>query len=141
MLNHHLTAALSLVFLLSSCASAPVPTQTPTPLPPTATVTLTSIPTPTATLTPTATPTSTPVPMPEGWVDIVETREIGGRQVVFNADGQAATEIDGEFFPVDARGCYYPDLFNPELQKNDPKIMELLDKDHKRGFVSTKGAI
>ena len=65
--------------------------------------------------------------MPEGWTSIAETREIGGRQVVLNEKGEAATEIDGEWYPVDAKGCYYEELLSPEVQ-NDPKVVEKYNK-------------
>lgn len=111
-----------LIAMLTGCAAAaPVPTAT--------TVPSTAVPTlvPTPTTEPSATPASTEVPMPEGWTAIAETREIGSRQVVINEKGDAASEVDGVFYPVDAKGCFYKELFDPELQKNDPKIMELME--------------
>ena len=78
-----------------------------------------------------ATPTPNPEPtdgtIPEGWASIAETREIGGRQVALNERGDAATQIDGEWYPVDAKGCFYVDFFNPEKQK-DPEIDVLIQK-------------
>jgi hypothetical protein len=106
---------LTIILMLTACAPA-APALTPTALPPTVT----------STAEPTLTPEPTEVPIPEGWTEIAETQEIGGRQVVINEQGEAATEIDGEWYSVDVKGCYYPELFDPALQENDPQIMELL---------------
>ena len=73
----------------------------------------------------TPTPTIEPIPatLPEGWTAVAETRDIGGRQVALNEKGDAATQIDGEWYPVDAKGCYYEELLSPEVQ-NNPKLVE-----------------
>lgn len=78
-------------------------------------------------LTPTPTPDPTEVTMPEGWTAITETREIGDRQVALNDKGDAATKIDGEWYPVDAKDCFYKEFFDPKNQ-TDPKIGELIQK-------------
>jgi len=125
------TFILPLFFLVSACTPVtPAPTLTPI-VPtdvPTSTVTFTADPTATLTPEPTATPEPTKVPMPKGWADVKETQEIGGRQVVTNEDGNAATQIDGEWYPVDVRGCFYKEFFDPEIQKQDPAIMERVEK-------------
>jgi hypothetical protein len=121
---------LALILILTACS--PAATVVPTAVPPT----FTDSPAPMQTLTvgpntstpePTATTKPTDVPMPNGWIAISETREIGGRQVALNENGNAATQIDGEWYPVDAKGCFYTEFFNPETQK-DPKIDALIQK-------------
>ncbi len=122
------------IFLITSCApavSAPTvtaipPTQTNTAIP---TSTNTPEPTVTETLEPTATATLEPtkVPMPNGWMSIAETKEIGGRQVVVNDKGEGATQIDGEWYPVDIIGCYYKEFFDPANQ-TDPLFEEIIQK-------------
>lgn len=138
-----LLVPLTLVILLTSCAPAAPVTPTVTAVPPTATAvpptqTLTTV--PTSTPEPTATSEPTKVPMPEGWTAVAETREIGGRQVVLNEKGDTATRIDGEWYPVDARGCFYKEFFDPEIQKKDPKIMELVDKINSEESFSVLGS-
>jgi hypothetical protein len=114
-----------LTAMLVGCApAASVPAATA--VPPTAVSTL--APTPTLTAEPSATPEPTKIPIPEGWAKIAETKEIGGRQIVFSDKGEAATEIEGVFYPVDAKGCFYAEFYDPEIQKQDPKIMELVEK-------------
>lgn len=123
-----------LVFLITSCAPA-VPAPTVTAIPPTQTntaiPTATNTPEPTANATPepTATATSEPtkIPMPDGWMSIAETKEIGGRQVEVNDKGEGATQIDGKWYPVDVKGCYYKEFFDPANQ-TDPKIGAIVRK-------------
>jgi len=127
-----LLVPLALVILLASCAPAAPVTPSVTPVPPTTTArpapTQTMTAEPTSTPEPTATAEPTKIPMPEEWTAVAETKEIGGRQVVLNEKGDAATRIDGEWYPVDAKGCFYKEFFDPEIQKKDPEIMELVDK-------------
>lgn len=127
---------ITLIIVLTACTpNAPVvptvkdvfPTETPVPTSE-PTSTLTKIPTSTSIPEPTATPEPTKIPMPEGWTAISETREIGGWQVVLNEKGEAATQITGEWYPVDSKGCFYKELYDPEIQKQDPKILELVEK-------------
>ncbi len=115
-----------IIFILSACAPA-VPAPTATAVPPTQTNT--AIPTATNTPEPTATATPEPtkIPMPDGWESIAETKEIGGRQVVVNDKGEGATQIDGEWYPVDVNGCYYKEFFDPANQ-TDPKIEAIVRK-------------
>jgi len=121
-----------LLFMLPACSPS-FPAPTVTAIPPTQTNTViptatnTPEPTVTETLEPTATATLEPtkVPMPDGWMGIAETKEIGGRQVVVNDKGEGATQIDGEWYPVDIKGCYYKEFFDPANQ-TDPKIDALL---------------
>ena len=53
--------------------------------------------------------------------------------------GEAATEIDGEWYPVDVKGCYYPELFDSKLQENDPQIMELVEKINNEEAFTVEG--
>ncbi len=108
---------LALILVLTACTPASL-ISTSTAIPPT------QSPTQTFTVAPSITPVPTKVPMPEGWTAITETKEIGSWQVVINEKGEAATQIDGEWYPIDARGCYYKEFFDPKNQ-TDPKIDEL----------------
>jgi hypothetical protein len=126
-----LTRILPFILILSACTPATPVTPSVTSVPPTAATspapTQTMTAEPTSTPEPTATPEPTKVPMPEGWTAVAETKEIGGRQVVLNEEGDAATRIDGEWYPVDARGCFYKEFFDPANQA-DPRIDELIQK-------------
>ncbi len=117
---------LALILVLTACTPAEPVVPTITVMP--ATAIASTAPTNTLTPKPTATSKPTYFPSPNGWNAIAEAREIGGRQVVINENGVAATEIDGVFYPVDAKGCFYTEFYNPEQQKKNPRIMELMKK-------------
>lgn len=129
-----LFAIISLAFLLSACSSemaTPTATHvlpTATPALPTVTQTATASFIPSSTPEPTNTPEPTSIPLPDGWTSIIETSKIGGRAVVFNEKGDAATNINGKFYPVDYKGCFYKEFYDPQIQKQDERYMDLEKK-------------
>jgi hypothetical protein len=58
---------------------------------------------------------------------------------MLNEKGDAATQIDGEWYPVDAKGCFYKEFFDPAGQKKNPEIMKLVDKINGEEPFSTLG--
>jgi len=106
---------------ISSSSTAAAPTITPT-------ITQTLIPTITPTDIPTATLTPTLIPMPDGWTSIFETKEIGGRNVALDAAGNSAVLIDGKWYPVDVKGCFYSEFFDPETFRSNAEVIDLMKK-------------
>jgi hypothetical protein len=119
------------VILLTACTPAsPAPIATAIPPTETSIPTDISMPADTPTTTPTAEPTvtltpePTKIPMPDGWTAIVETKEIGGLQVVVNEKGEGFVLVNKNWYPADPNGCFHEGLLSDQVQKN-PELYEL----------------